>query len=54
MSDETQALTLVEQATQILKRAAKHAPDLAPDFAEVLTALDDIADDLEEGEIDNT
>jgi hypothetical protein len=53
MSDETQALTLVEQATQILKRAARHAPDLGPDFAEVLTALDDIADDLEDDENEN-
>ncbi|MEO7178655.1 MAG: hypothetical protein ABIW83_07410 [Allosphingosinicella sp.] len=54
MSDETQALTLVEQATQILKRAAKHAPDLSSDFAEVLTALDDIADDLEDDENENS
>jgi hypothetical protein len=50
MTDETQALTLVEQATHIIKRAARHAPDLASDFAEVLNALDEISDDIENGD----
>lgn len=54
MSNETQALTLVEQAAQIIKRAARHAPELSADFAEVLSALDDIADDLEEDENEGT
>jgi hypothetical protein len=48
MTDEEQAIQLVEAARKKLARASGLAPDMAVEFAEAIRGLGDLADDLDD------